>query len=96
MAIDTDPVRVVHDLVAEACVGETLGAAEALAALQRALRSFRRYLAEVETVATWDRVVARRVTDIEAQVAELERADTSARGAGTGRAGRGARAGARP
>ena len=67
-----------------------------LAALQRALRSFRRYLAEVETVATWDRVVARRVTDIEAQVAELERADTSARGAGTGRAGRGARAGARP
>jgi tetratricopeptide (TPR) repeat protein len=44
---------------------------ERLTALRRALRSFQTYLAEVETPATWDRVVEARVRRIEEQLATL-------------------------
>lgn len=47
---------------------------EKLAALRRALRSFQSYLSEVETPATWDRVVEGRVRRIQEQLATLERA----------------------
>lgn len=68
---------------------------EKLAALQRALRSFRTYLEQVETRATWDGVVERRVTALEAQIAEQERAQADGgpgRRRGRGRAGTAARA----
>ncbi|MCA9575025.1 MAG: hypothetical protein KC668_06295 [Myxococcales bacterium] len=47
--------------------------AEKVAALQRALRSFRTYLREVEVPSTWDVVVERRIDAIEAQLSELQR-----------------------
>jgi tetratricopeptide (TPR) repeat protein len=68
---------------------------ERLLALRRALRSFQTYLAEVETPATWDRVVEGRVRQIEQQIATLTAGGQVERGAGEAR-GRRPRPGRRP
>lgn len=63
----------------------TTDAEEKRAALRRALRSFQSYLSEVETPATWDRVVSARVQRIEEQLAALEHAGRPARPRSAGR-----------